>query len=954
MSLSLALIAKDQVELVANIINNYTQYFSEIVIAGDFRHEEFEQLAGVRQTKNGECNVKYFQYKWCDDFADKRNFVASKVTNDYYVRIDTDDEIINAHNLNALADKARKMEVDVVYLRYIYATDKDGNILAEHWRESIIKKREGMYWKKKVHENIFWDDSDTANTVKDSSVVIKHNMEDGHTEKANDRNLRILVKEYMEDKENCDPRTIAYIGRSLLGMGHTEQAIPFLIELTQKSGWDDDKFFAYCQLSDAYLRLKKYEEALDSALIGLKIKPEFPDAYLKLGNVYLEKGDYKTALEWYEIGVQKPYPDTMIVLDPSVYGYIAQLNIAMCYLGLGNTEKALQFWTIAKKTAPNAEPVNSSEELFKDAYETNQFFYHLFSLSKMLEKMDKSRAKLTPNLIPEKYEIDSRTSAFRNRYSEPKIWEKNSIVFFCGWAYENWCDKSIETGIGGSEEAVINMSRELTKLGYKVTVYNQCGELAGNYNGVEYKNWTDFRSKDKFDTIIFWRGVNALVSAKNRIVWLHDVPFNTFNKHNADWYDKVFVLSEYHKSLLPSCVDKSKVVVTRNGIQLDHIPAKVDRIKNRLIYTSSYDRGLEELLDVFPSIKKEVPDATLHIFYGWNTYDKMVEIGMRDASFKDMMTKKMAQEGVFEHGRIGQKELVDELSRSDVFAYPCKYEEISCISVLRAQACGAVPVTTDYAALNESNKYGIKSSGKDIIRWKDALVNALKSDLSQKRTTMCDNYKEFGWDRVAKEWVEIFNAEYKNSYKSLDDYNKVYNTCKFIPSYSNVGEVPFLPRFEYALDKVAEVGNTCLDVGINDGGFALVATAMGYPTDGVDCSKEAVEFATKKAKDAGIKSNFYCSLIEEFKSEKTYDVVTALEVIEHVIDPRGFAEKLLQLAHKRVIISTPHKLGYFGENNRDPYHIHCFDENSIAEVLKGMNIVTNERIGDYLYVVIDR
>jgi len=41
------------------------------------------------------------------------------------------------------------------------------------------------------------------------------------------------------------------------------------------------------------------------------------------------------------------------------------------------------------------------------------------------------------------------------------------------------------------------------------------------------------------------------------------------------------------------------------------------RHKHWVIYTSSYDRGLEHLLKMWPDVKKAVPDAELHIFYGW-------------------------------------------------------------------------------------------------------------------------------------------------------------------------------------------------------------------------------------------------------------------------------------------------------------------------------------------------
>jgi len=57
----------------------------------------------------------------------------------------------------------------------------------------------------------------------------------------------------------------------------------------------------------------------------------------------------------------------------------------------------------------------------------------------------------------------------------------------------------------------------------------------------------------------------------------------------------------------------------------------VVRQQNRIIYASSYDRGLESVLRNWKEVKTAVPNAELHIFYGWNTYDRY----MKDGYIKD-------------------------------------------------------------------------------------------------------------------------------------------------------------------------------------------------------------------------------------------------------------------------------------------------------------------------------
>jgi glycosyltransferase involved in cell wall biosynthesis len=177
----------------------------------------------------------------------------------------------------------------------------------------------------------------------------------------------------------------------------------------------------------------------------------------------------------------------------------------------------------------------------------------------------------------------------------------------------------------------------------------------------------------------------------------------------------------------------------------------------RMIYTSSYDRGIENLLEVWGDIKKEVPEAELHLFYGWDTFDKIQAENPKMLKFKDYMVKLMHQDGVFEHGRVGHKQLNKEFAKSKFWVYPCHFPEISCISAMKAQAMGCVPITTNYAALSETVKDGVVVEGigndEDIkVSYKDAVIKALKE-----QPTVSIKKEQFGWDKVAKQWEECFN-----------------------------------------------------------------------------------------------------------------------------------------------------------------------------------------------------
>jgi len=182
----------------------------------------------------------------------------------------------------------------------------------------------------------------------------------------------------------------------------------------------------------------------------------------------------------------------------------------------------------------------------------------------------------------------------------------------------------------------------------------------------------------------------------------------------------------------------------------------------RVIYTSSYDRGLEHLLKMWPDVVKEVPGAELHIFYGWQLFVQFHKGNPGSMMWKAEMDKMMKYKGITHHGRVSQDELVGEYEKSGIWAYPTHFGEINCISALKAQRYGCEPVVVDYAALKETVQFGRKIEGdiydtKTQEEFKKQLIDALKNPMDkQERRKMRTWAGRYTWDKVAKTWDSLF------------------------------------------------------------------------------------------------------------------------------------------------------------------------------------------------------
>jgi glycosyltransferase involved in cell wall biosynthesis len=190
---------------------------------------------------------------------------------------------------------------------------------------------------------------------------------------------------------------------------------------------------------------------------------------------------------------------------------------------------------------------------------------------------------------------------------------------------------------------------------------------------------------------------------------------------------------------------------------------------HKVIYTSSYDRGLEHLLEMWPDVVKEVPDATLDIYYGWMLFDRFYSDNPSSMNWKKKMLEMMSYKGVAEHGRVPQPELKKIMEKAGIWAYPTHFGEINCISAMKAQAYGCEPVVVNYAALQTTVKYGRKVEG-DIYdqetkdKFKEQLINALKNPMTDEWRAHMIKWaqKKFAWSNVAKSWSEEFESEVKH------------------------------------------------------------------------------------------------------------------------------------------------------------------------------------------------
>ena len=140
----------------------------------------------------------------------------------------------------------------------------------------------------------------------------------------------------------------------------------------------------------------------------------------------------------------------------------------------------------------------------------------------------------------------------------------------------------------------------------------------------------------------------------------------------------------------------------------------------------------------------------------------------------------------------------------------------------------------------------------------------------------------------------------KNYYGEVDIF---YNEARLI--FKGTKKHHRDKNYEYELEKIKQYKSKgrLLDVGTNMGFFLRKAKEMGFETEGVEPSPSLAEIA-RKSWDLTIHTAF---LKEADLPENHYDIITLIDVFEHVTNPKDLLSRSYSLLKKDgiVVIKVP-------------------------------------------------
>tara|TARA_S200000501_G_C20777220_1_gene723271 strand:- start:421 stop:1131 length:711 start_codon:yes stop_codon:yes gene_type:complete len=149
-------------------------------------------------------------------------------------------------------------------------------------------------------------------------------------------------------------------------------------------------------------------------------------------------------------------------------------------------------------------------------------------------------------------------------------------------------------------------------------------------------------------------------------------------------------------------------------------------------------------------------------------------------------------------------------------------------------------------------------------------------------------------ENEGKKFSEFYNEwwDLDGPFKPLHKFNKI--------------------RLDFIINQISEKplkDMRILDIGCGGGILCEPLARMGGNVFGIDTSKKAISIAKRHAKSKKLKINYFQSEIVNFKPELKFDIITCMEVLEHVNNTNSFINSCCKLLkdNGKLIGSTINK-----------------------------------------------
>jgi glycosyltransferase involved in cell wall biosynthesis len=285
-----------------------------------------------------------------------------------------------------------------------------------------------------------------------------------------------------------------------------------------------------------------------------------------------------------------------------------------------------------------------------------------------------------------------------------------------------------------------------------------------------------------FDLVYSWNEPDTLRPFVNAKLRMCNLQINSFD-HSCHGYDEFVDIwtspSESHRQVIGAqSPDPSKWHVITNGVDIEsHVNGlnEYEKDHDTVLWASSPDRGLHNLLQIWPRVKNEIPSLKLRVLYKFDRwldtftnstspfYGDLVEHSHRAFYVKEAMRRFEKTPCDVEFvGSVSRKGVLEEMTRAAYLAYPCdtiSYTEGFSVSIMEACASKTIPIISDQDALKSLYAHIVPSVAspvsENLDQYANLLIETIRKNDQSKRDELHDFASKFDWSVIAGQVLEL-------------------------------------------------------------------------------------------------------------------------------------------------------------------------------------------------------
>jgi len=707
------------------------------------------------------------------NFRDSRNRLLELAGDTCKFTLMLDDTYIVNGDLREFLNEIRGDQVADSFTVFIKSDD------VEYGSNRILKTDRKLRYLFKIHEVV--QENDNMNIV---VPINRTHIIDGRFEYMEKRtmdrkrdDLKLLYEEVEDDPNN--PRSFYYLGQTYNLLEEYDKAYFYFLKRANHvvEGFLQEKIDATFEAARiANFKLNKpWSECEELYLKAYNLDKSRPDSLYFLGIHHHLNGNKMLAYDCFKRGFVVGYPvHCQYSLKPTIsFHYLPKFLSQLCY--------EFQDFNLGEKCCKLFLDKNDSSS---DMYNVMLSWYNIFV-----------KLNLMNNNAGSFHFVDFL-----------KTNEKPLLCFVADGGFGPWTGSDINSkGVGGSETYIIEMARYIQKQGnFKVIVFCNCHSYS-IFEDVEYipiENYPPFSKEVNVHTCVISRfseyipvAINGKVD--NVYLVLHDLGPSGLVIPQHEKLKKIFCLTEWHVEYFLKTFPSFKEITVpfyygvdiskfnnetklpysesfegKSNISID-IVESINKIPYKFIYSSFPNRGLLQLLQMWPRIIDKYPYANLHIYSDINgkwvndfSGDMMTQIRDLLKKYAEKESEDSKKLNIFYYGWVNKTVLAESWKTSEYWFYPCTFMETFCLTALEAALTKTLAITNGLAALqNTVGDRGLCIPGDATdAAWQDRALEELffimSEDGKKTRDRMVEeNYNwalNLSWEKQAKRLENVF------------------------------------------------------------------------------------------------------------------------------------------------------------------------------------------------------